>query len=510
MKIKPYLFLLLIGLLLPVLLSPTRLAAQSFADPAMELAWQRADQPVVAGRVARSWTWGPAPFTGGLYEPYAESPGGVRLVQYLDKARMEISDPGGDRSSPGFVTNGLIVREMVEGRVQTGASSYEVRSAAREAIAGDPVDNNSGCPTYASFTSLVQSRAESRVGQPVTATLSREGAIGDDPAKAAYAEAAVAYYDETVGHNVPRALWDLQQQEGPIYIDGAYKTGQVVDRLAAMGYPLSEPYWVRCSVAGRERDVLVQLFERRVLTYTPGNSAGWQVEMGNAGRHYYAWRYGSWAPPADDCGDMPADVSGAISPRCGSPGTALDIRIWGFAPNEQVGFWLTGPAGDTIGTTEPGTIGPGGSADLPLLETPAELKPGLYAWVFQGVSSGHQAVLYFKIVAAGPLPGVCADVPAAVNGSITPNCGNWDTEFCMDFWGFEPGESVGFWLSNEQGVVGGTSEAPAIGPSGAVADFCFRPREQWLGIKEPGLYWWVFQGVRSGHQAIIYFLVQDQ
>ena len=38
--------------------------------------------------------------------------------------------------------------------------------------------------------------------------------------------------------------------------------------------------------------VLVQPFERRVLTYTPSNAAGWHVEMGNVGRHYYSWRYG--------------------------------------------------------------------------------------------------------------------------------------------------------------------------------------------------------------------------
>jgi hypothetical protein len=36
----------------------------------------------------------------------------------------------------------------------------------------------------------------------------------------------------------------------------------------------------------------VQLYERRVLTYTPGNSAAFEVEMGNVGQHYFEWRYG--------------------------------------------------------------------------------------------------------------------------------------------------------------------------------------------------------------------------
>jgi hypothetical protein len=97
----------------------------------------------------------------------------------------------------------------------------------------------------------------------------------------------------TNGHNVPQALWEMMNQRGLVYAGGGYRTDKVVDWLFAMGYPISAPYWVRCNVAGVEKDILVQLFERRVLTYTPSNPAGWQVEMGNVGRYYYDWRYGS-------------------------------------------------------------------------------------------------------------------------------------------------------------------------------------------------------------------------
>jgi hypothetical protein len=44
-------------------------------------------------------------------------------------------------------------------------------------------------------------------------------------------------------------------------------------------------------VAGKEQAVLVQLFERRSLTYTPANTPANRVEMGNVGQHYFAWRY---------------------------------------------------------------------------------------------------------------------------------------------------------------------------------------------------------------------------
>ena len=37
--------------------------------------------------------------------------------------------------------------------------------------------------------------------------------------------------------------------------------------------------------------MLIQAFERRVLTYNPANPPAFQVEMGNIGLHYYDWRY---------------------------------------------------------------------------------------------------------------------------------------------------------------------------------------------------------------------------
>ena len=50
-------------------------------------------------------------------EPYADAPGGTRLVQYFDKSRMEINNPGGDRTSKFFVTNGLLSIELISGKI---------------------------------------------------------------------------------------------------------------------------------------------------------------------------------------------------------------------------------------------------------------------------------------------------------------------------------------------------------------------------------------------------------
>jgi N-acetylmuramoyl-L-alanine amidase len=65
-------------------------------------------------------------------------------------------------------------------------------------------------------------------------------------------------------------------------------------------------------VAGEYTDVLIQCFERRCLTYTPSNPIGWQVEAGNIGRHYHAWRYADHdevpAPPQQAAAVIVLDV----------------------------------------------------------------------------------------------------------------------------------------------------------------------------------------------------------
>jgi hypothetical protein len=80
---------------------------------------------------------------------------------------------------------------------------------------------------------------------------------------------------------------------GPIYNGrlGTYSTGAFLDWVADLGYPITEPYWTNVKIGGAPKQVLVQAFQRRVLTYVADNPPGWQVEMGNVGRHYYDWRY---------------------------------------------------------------------------------------------------------------------------------------------------------------------------------------------------------------------------
>jgi hypothetical protein len=257
------------------------LQAEDFADPAFRAVWEKSDKAVAEGQVARPWLWGDAPFAT-QQEAYDEA-GGTRLVQYFDKSRMELTKPFADKNSPYYVTNGLLTKELVSGQMQVGDNRYQEGLAAEIPVAGDG-DNNPNCPTYATFgrsglVSLVAgtARAQDATGQPVTATMNRAGQVGR--LQSLPEAVSNAYYSPELGHNIPDVFWN-------------WLRGLNTDWLFAMGYPISEAYWSQVQVGGETKQVLIQLFERRVLTFTPDNAPAWKVEMGNIGRHYYQWRYG--------------------------------------------------------------------------------------------------------------------------------------------------------------------------------------------------------------------------
>lgn len=256
---------------------------KEFVDPAIKAVWARTDQVVAERKADRTWMWGPAGLVGRA-EIYQQSPGGVRQVQYFDKARMEISDWKRDRANAWYVTNGLLAREMIEGRMQIGDAEFSKRPAAQIGVAGDV--NDPQAPTYASLQGLLQ-RTTNRQGQEWGKLLRRDGKIANYDLRP---ESRLAYYVPETGHHVAQVFWDFLQSQGPVG-DGS-RQDVLIDWVFAMGYPISEPYWTKVKVGGVERDVLVQAFQRRVLTYTPTNPAEWRVEMGNVGRHYYQWRYG--------------------------------------------------------------------------------------------------------------------------------------------------------------------------------------------------------------------------
>jgi hypothetical protein len=264
----------------------------AYANAAFQAARDRLDKPIDGGQVSRTWFWGPAPLTEGLQEPYAEAPGGMRSVQYFDKGRME------QLAANGPVSNGLLTRELISGWVQLGDATYEHHDPSSVPIAGD-TDN--AWPTYASFADLIDHPTADLTGQHATNVIVPGGttvyaAAANDPATEFTQRLSYVGALGATGYNVPRVFWDFLNAPGIVWDSASESYAQaqpLMDWLSVVGYPLSDPFWANIKVAGTQTWVLIQPFERRVLTYTPSNALGWQVEMGNVGQHYYAWRYGA-------------------------------------------------------------------------------------------------------------------------------------------------------------------------------------------------------------------------
>lgn len=268
-----------------VLISVTAVAAEPFGNDAFRNIWQRTDLPVQQGQADHSWIWGPEPFTGELQEWYVDSPGEQRTVQYNDKSRMEINNPAGDQTSEWYVTNGLLARDLIRGEVQVGDNKFIPFTPARIAVAGDP-DNT--FPTYADLTSLYNAAPRYAAGDYVDTALTPEGM----EERAEWRTPATEIVQVENGYGIPRAFWEFMNRGGVVFENDAYRQATpLFNWLYVIGYPITDAFWTRVRVDGEEREVLVQAFERRVLTYTPDNPEQYRVEMGNVGRHYYRWRY---------------------------------------------------------------------------------------------------------------------------------------------------------------------------------------------------------------------------
>jgi hypothetical protein len=289
----------------------------NFADPAFQSLWSRTDQLVDEGKVKRSYYWGPLPgFTG--YEEYAEGPNGKHLVQYFDKSRMEINNPNGDKSNPFYVTNGLLTKELISGEMQTGNDKYQFRYPAEINIASDSDDTGAGTPTYASFRGVANSYStnNSRIGETVIDTINRLGLVGSNTAFSNN-NVRYSYYEPATKHNIPDIFWAFLNASGPIIKDGKTVEARLSDPyFYATGYPIAEAYWSSVKIAGKANTaVLIQPYERRVLTFVPDAPEGFKVQMGNIGQHYFDWRYGSAGrpvPPDPQCHKVPIRGFGKV------------------------------------------------------------------------------------------------------------------------------------------------------------------------------------------------------
>jgi len=254
-------------------------ATSTFASSAFGSQWQ-------VGERSKSNFWGPLSTAhDGQMEKYKEAPGGQRLVQYFDKARMELTNPTSDT-----ITNGLLTVELKTGRVQFGNDTYEQRQPARVNIAGDPGSNG---PTYADLVQLQEHfphKDQVEVGLSRYANGRFDILAFNDPLYD-----VIGMGGTTDGNTLGTYLEDPSGRYGqyvfPAFADFIRSLSLPMDQTT--GYPTSPLFIAQVKIAGTPTYVAIQAFERRVLTYNPHNPGDAKVEFGNIGQHYYQWRYGN-------------------------------------------------------------------------------------------------------------------------------------------------------------------------------------------------------------------------
>ena len=245
-----------------------------------------------------------------MQEAYAEGAGGKHLVQYFDKSRMEINDPKADKNNPFYVTNGLLTVELITGRVQVGNSKFENRYHAEIPLASDTDDPNA--PTYASFQNVLGSdfSGVSEVGSVLTFEINRGGSTRDVPRYSTYG-IKNAYLEKATKLGIASVFWDFLNASGPVLVNGKQQTARLSDPyFYATGYPVTNAFWASVKIENKPNtDVLIQAFERRVLTYVPSAPEGFKVQMGNIGQHYYSWRYqNAGRPQPVKCDPIPGAI----------------------------------------------------------------------------------------------------------------------------------------------------------------------------------------------------------
>lgn len=284
-----------------------------FAHPAFQTTWEHTDRFVASGEVKRPWVWGPFPGRS-LSEPFAGLPGNAHLVQYFDKGRMELNNPSGNANDPFFVTSGLLSVELISGLMQTGPNLFENRGPAVIDLASDADDPTA--PTYQSFNGVSNipgapnnRRKDAQIGQVVRTAIDRQGFTQAWPQSNPDYGVRIAYYEPATGHNIPDVFWNYLNQQTDIYQNGKRVTGPLFyPWFFVTGYPISEPYWSYVKVEGRYTDVLIQAYERRMLTFVPYLPSPFKVQMGNIGMHYAEWRYSPARPAPNPRGATPTSA----------------------------------------------------------------------------------------------------------------------------------------------------------------------------------------------------------
>jgi hypothetical protein len=254
--------------------------------------WQHADSPVVDRQATRSWIWGVSALVA-RYEPYQDSPNALAAasqptLQYLPQGWANVVLASPDPADPWFITFGFLAQAQINQMMQAGETTNVVPLTADMPLVGD--SNDPTAPTYASFQRVMGTRFPDLTGEPVLDTLDKEGNVGLYAGRR-YEETHLAFFFTQTGHNIPLVFWEFLNNQAEHGDDESTLSTTGEPWQHEMGHPLTEPYWVHVSLDGAEHDLLVQVFQRRVLTYTPSKPLEEQIQVIDVSS--YQWHTGA-------------------------------------------------------------------------------------------------------------------------------------------------------------------------------------------------------------------------
>lgn len=183
----------------------------------------------------------------------------------------------------------------------------------------------------------------------------------------------------------------------------------------------------------------------------------------------------------------PVGAAAAVSADSAIPGTVA-FQATGFADDERLSTWLTGPSQQVQAARSQEA---NGSGDVSFsLRIPRHFEAGRWAITVHGLDSNREAIVYFDVAAREP----------DLTLSAGPTSGAAGTAFAFTGSGFDTDETVSYWLSGPDGAsyAGGTISAA----SGAVA-FTYT-----IGAgPATGMWSMSAYGQRSDHLAVATFTV---
>ncbi len=138
-----------------------------------------------------------------------------------------------------------------------------------------------------------------------------------------------------------------------------------------------------------------------VNTQTKDPLGIWAITMeGLASRHKAIGYFKVTPPVAVDCSGIPDNTTMTVTPKCAPAGTRFSLDAYGFTPGEIVTRYYKTPSGQGFsGSSNVLGVGPDGKLATATFVSASDDERGVWSATYEGQTSGHKAVGYFKVTA---------------------------------------------------------------------------------------------------------------